>query len=108
MSHLTVADDLAGVIAILDWLAFVPKVHIMYWNVIVYCTILFLQHRDAPLPIMLATDPVDRIIQYIPTKAPYDPRWMLAGRSVNGQFSGGRSMCSNFSVNRRVMGVRIF
>ena len=28
VSHLTVPDDLAGVMAILDWLAFVPKVYI--------------------------------------------------------------------------------
>lgn len=32
VSHLTVPDDLAGVMAILDWLAFVPKVYI-------YCSI---------------------------------------------------------------------
>lgn len=25
-------------------------------------------------------DPVEREVGYIPTKAPYDPRWMLAGR----------------------------
>lgn len=30
VSHLTVPDDLAGIMAILDWLAFVPKVsHLM-------------------------------------------------------------------------------
>lgn len=28
----------------------------------------------------MAKDPVDRQIEFIPTKAPYDPRWMLAGR----------------------------
>ena len=84
VSHLTVPDDLAGVMAILDWLAFVPKVYI-------YCSIqwvsvqhYYVQHRDAPLLIMPATDPIDRTIQYVPTKAPYDPRWMLAG--INGQF----------------------
>lgn len=32
----------------------------------------------ATLPV---SDPVDREIEFIPTKAPYDPRWMLAGRS---------------------------
>ncbi len=25
-------------------------------------------------------DPVDREVEFRPTKAPYDPRWMLAGR----------------------------
>jgi len=42
------------------------------------------QQRGSPLPIMPVTDPVDRSIQYTPTKAPYDPRWMLAGRTING------------------------
>lgn len=26
-------------------------------------------------------DPVEREIEFTPTKAPYDPRWMLAGRT---------------------------
>ena len=30
MSHLTVPDDLAGAMAILDWLAFVPKVSVVW------------------------------------------------------------------------------
>jgi len=29
----------------------------------------------------LSCDPVDREIEFTPTKAPYDPRWMLAGRA---------------------------
>lgn len=29
---------------------------------------------------MPPTDPVDREIEFIPTKTPYDPRWMLSGR----------------------------
>ena len=29
VSHLTVPDDLAGAMAILDWLAFVPKVSVI-------------------------------------------------------------------------------
>lgn len=32
------------------------------------------------MPVISTTDPVDREIEYTPTKAPYDPRWMLAGR----------------------------
>jgi acetyl-CoA carboxylase carboxyltransferase component len=26
------------------------------------------------------TDRIDRLIDFVPTKNPYDPRWMLAGR----------------------------
>ena len=26
------------------------------------------------------TDPIDREIDFVPTKAPYDPRWLIAGR----------------------------
>ena len=52
--------------AILDWLAFVPHV----------C--------GGPLPFTIPLDPVDRLVEYTPTKVPYDPRWMLAGRKDTG------------------------
>ena len=52
--------------AILDWLAFVPHV------------------RGGPLPFTIPLDPVDRLVEYTPTKVPYDPRWMLAGRKDTG------------------------
>lgn len=29
---------------------------------------------------MTSVDSIDREIDFYPTKAPYDPRWMLAGR----------------------------
>lgn len=29
---------------------------------------------------LTAKDPIDRLVEFVPTKAPYDPRWMLAGR----------------------------
>lgn len=32
------------------------------------------------VPMITPADPVDREIGYMPTKAPYDPRWMLGGR----------------------------
>jgi len=38
------------------------------------------QCRDGPLPISFSSDLVDREVDYMPTKCPYDPRWMLAGR----------------------------
>lgn len=52
--------------AILDWLAFVPHV------------------RGGPLPFTIPLDPVDRLVEYTPTKVPYDPRLMLAGRKDTG------------------------
>ena len=43
--------------------------------------LLFLfQKKFAPVPILANNDPVDREIDFVPTKTPYDPRWMLAGR----------------------------
>lgn len=32
------------------------------------------------VPMISPADPVDREVGYMPTKAPYDPRWMLGGR----------------------------
>lgn len=39
------------------------------------------QNQHSPVPVIAISDPVDREIEYTPTKAPYDPRWMLAGRA---------------------------
>eukprot|EP00808_Paulinella_micropora_P025386 g67597.t1 len=63
VSHLVVNDDLAGVGAIINWLRYVPAVR-----------------KGRPscyLP--LQPDPIDRPVAFTPTKAPYDPRLMLAG-----------------------------
>lgn len=38
------------------------------------------QNVNSSVPILNSKDPIDRIIEFVPTKAPYDPRWMLAGR----------------------------
>lgn len=40
----------------------------------------FLQDKMSPLPVTKPIDPVDREVGFMPTKTPYDPRWMLAGR----------------------------
>ena len=45
-------------------------------------------------------DPVERDIEFMPTKAPYDPRWMLAGRKVPGRTQGETNrpvVCSFFT-----------
>ncbi|KAF0033826.1 hypothetical protein F2P81_013892 [Scophthalmus maximus] len=62
VTHTTVPDDFEGVFTILQWLSYMPK------------------NNHSPVPVIAATDPVDREIEFTPTKAPYDPRWMLAGR----------------------------
>ncbi|XP_074527459.1 acetyl-CoA carboxylase isoform X2 [Halichoeres trimaculatus] len=74
VTHTTVPDDFDGVFTILQWLSYMPK------------------NKRSPVPVIAATDPVDREIEYTPTKAPYDPRWMLAGRphpTVRGAWQSG-------------------
>ncbi|KAL3270902.1 hypothetical protein HHI36_021411 [Cryptolaemus montrouzieri] len=67
VSHKTEQSDLDGVYTILKWLSYIPK------------------DKLSPLPILPSMDPIDREIGFVPTKAPYDPRWMLAGRkALNG------------------------
>ncbi|XP_033618806.1 acetyl-CoA carboxylase 1 isoform X6 [Fukomys damarensis] len=62
VTHSTVCDDFEGVFTVLHWLSYMPKsVH-------------------SSVPLLNSKDPIDRIIEFVPTKAPYDPRWMLAGR----------------------------
>ncbi|KYN07737.1 Acetyl-CoA carboxylase 1 [Cyphomyrmex costatus] len=64
VSHATDDRDLDGVATVLKWLSYFPK------------------NKGAPLPILSPiTDPIDREIGYVPTKAAYDPRWMLEGRN---------------------------
>ncbi|KAM8960679.1 LOW QUALITY PROTEIN: acetyl-CoA carboxylase 2 [Pelodytes ibericus] len=62
VSHTMVPDDFEGVYTILEWLSYMPK------------------DKHSPVPVITPTDPIDREIDFIPSKAPYDPRWMLAGR----------------------------
>uniref|UniRef100_A0A8B9SCJ5 acetyl-CoA carboxylase n=1 Tax=Apteryx owenii TaxID=8824 RepID=A0A8B9SCJ5_APTOW len=74
VTHGTVCDDFEGVYTILQWLSYMPKS--------VY----------SPVPILKVKDPIDRTIEFVPTKTPYDPRWMLAGRpnpSQKGQWLSG-------------------
>ncbi|XP_015588836.1 acetyl-CoA carboxylase isoform X3 [Cephus cinctus] len=64
VTHATDPRDPDGVATALRWLSYVPKV------------------KGASLPILPAPhpDPIDREIGFLPTKTPYDPRWMLDGR----------------------------
>ncbi|KAM8886755.1 acetyl-CoA carboxylase isoform 2-T4 [Spinachia spinachia] len=74
VTHTTVPDDFEGVFTVLKWLSYMPK------------------NKHSPVPIISTADPVDREIEYTPTKAPYNPRWMLAGRphpTVKGSWQSG-------------------
>ncbi|XP_072271466.1 acetyl-CoA carboxylase 2 isoform X2 [Pyxicephalus adspersus] len=74
VSHTMVPDDFEGVYTILQWLSYMPK------------------DKHSPVPVISPVDPVDRPIEFTPTKAPYDPRWMLAGRvhpTIKGAWQSG-------------------
>ncbi|KAL9876922.1 acetyl-CoA carboxylase isoform 1-T1 [Glossina fuscipes fuscipes] len=62
VSHKTEPYDLEGVYTILDWLSYMPA------------------YIGCGLPIVQPNDRIDRPVDFIPTKSPYDPRWMLGGR----------------------------
>uniref|UniRef100_A0A1A8EMY5 acetyl-CoA carboxylase n=1 Tax=Nothobranchius korthausae TaxID=1143690 RepID=A0A1A8EMY5_9TELE len=62
VTHSTVCDDFEGVFTLLQWLSYMPKCN------------------SSPVPILQTKDSIDRLVEFVPTKAPYDPRWMLAGR----------------------------
>lgn len=85
VTHTTVPDDFEGVFTILQWLSYMPKVcgyqskSLNEFSPSVH-PFLVLQNQQSPVPVIPTTDSVDREIDFIPTKAPYDPRWMLAGR----------------------------
>ncbi|XP_043924452.1 acetyl-CoA carboxylase 2 [Protopterus annectens] len=74
VSHTTVPDDFEGVYCILNWLSYMPK------------------DNHSPVPIIKAEDPIDREIDCVPSKAPYDCRAMLSGRphpGIKGAWQSG-------------------
>ncbi|XP_064024237.1 acetyl-CoA carboxylase 2 isoform X2 [Pogoniulus pusillus] len=74
VSHVTVPDDFEGVYTILQWLSYIPK------------------DNCSPVPIVPISDPIERDIGFVPSKVPYDPRWMLAGRphpTLKGTWQSG-------------------
>ncbi|KAA8538039.1 hypothetical protein F0562_027381 [Nyssa sinensis] len=69
--HLTVSDDLEGVSAILKWLSYVPP------------------YSGGPLPILTASDPPERPVEYLPENA-CDPRGAICGvLDGSGKWLGG-------------------
>ncbi|XP_073241070.1 acetyl-CoA carboxylase-like isoform X1 [Porites lutea] len=61
VTHMVVPDDFGGICAMMQWLSYVPK-----------C-------RNGPLPIIESSDPVDREVDFVPPKAPHDPRHFICG-----------------------------
>lgn len=90
VTHCTVCDDFEGVFTLLQWLSYMPKVTSTYFDNNSTPLAIFklnnkppflcFQCKSSPVPILSAKDPIDRPIEFVPTKTPYDPRWMLAGR----------------------------
>ena len=67
ISHDVVTDDFEGISLILKWLAFMPEK--------------ILNGHALTLPVLSPIfDPIDRLVEYVPTKTAYDPRWMLEGK----------------------------
>ncbi|KAJ3200650.1 acetyl-coenzyme-A carboxylase [Entophlyctis luteolus] len=72
VSHLVARDDMEGVQQIIHWLSYVPK------------------SRNAPLPVLPASDSVDRLIEAAIPSGAYDPRTLLAGfTNESGKFMSG-------------------
>lgn len=70
ISHKVEQSDLEGVATILKWLSYIPK------------------DKNSLLPILKSVDPIEREVEFMPTKTPYDPRFMLEGRpSPSKKFS---------------------
>lgn len=88
VTHLTVPTDVEGVAIILDWLAYIPKV----WPSPPEGEYPRFppsppQVKGAPLPVVPSLDPVTRPVEYMPTKAPYDPKLLIEGQSGSGMWS---------------------
>lgn len=72
VTHQMVPNDQEGVNAMLDWLAFVPE------------------NKFSAPSVLAPADPVDRDIEFTPTKTAYDPRHMLAGyEDASGKWVSG-------------------
>ena len=71
ISHDVVSDDFEGISTILKWLSFMPDQ--------------IINRVPKSLPILTPMlDPIDRPVEFMPSKTAYDPRMMLEGRSTAG------------------------
>ena len=66
VTHDVVKDDFDGCVLILRWLSYMPE-------------------TMAHLPPVLSSlhDPINRLIDFMPTSMPYDPRHMIQGRQLH-------------------------
>ena len=72
VSHMTAADDFAGVSKIVKWMSFVPD------------------KKGNPVPISPSIDNWDRDITYYPPqKQAYDVRWLIGGKEDEDGFQSG-------------------
>ena len=72
VSHLDVVDDYRGTLAIVQWLSYVPL------------------RAGEVGPVLSVEDPVDREIEFMPSKVAYDPIHLLAGTtSPSGKWISG-------------------
>ncbi|XP_049883626.1 acetyl-CoA carboxylase isoform X2 [Pectinophora gossypiella] len=60
--------DLDAIKTVVTWLSYVPK------------------DKLSTVPIMRTVDPIDRPVEWVPTRAPHDPRFMLAGDGTKAGF----------------------
>jgi acetyl-CoA carboxylase/biotin carboxylase 1 len=75
VTHEVVANDREGMQSVVDWLSYTPK---DFWSV------------TPPLANNLLMDPPERLVDFLPTKTPYDPRHMLGGTVLaDGSFVSG-------------------
>lgn len=88
VSHEIVQNDFEGVLAVLRWLSFVPRI------------------KGAPLPVtdVVKGDGVDRDIAFLPPSTAYDPRQLIAGYfpssapiTTNGNVTASASSSSSSS-----------
>lgn len=89
VTHLTVPTDVEGVATILDWLAYIPKVWLVNTTPSPEGESSLVsrapQVKGGPLPVVPSLDPVTRPVEYMPTKAPYDPKLLIEGQSGSGR-----------------------
>ncbi|CAG8486585.1 8073_t:CDS:2 [Diversispora eburnea] len=78
VSHLTAQNDLEGITKIIQWLSYIPS------------------SQNSPVSIFPNSDTWDRDIDYVPPKAPYDPRWLIAGKFENGNDSSSNWLSGFF------------
>jgi acetyl-CoA carboxylase/biotin carboxylase 1 len=66
IAHDVVKDDFHGCLLILRWISYMPRT--MF---------------DLPPVLVDFNDPIDRLIDFVPTSTPYDPRHMIEGKEIH-------------------------